>query len=167
MLQTCYILFLISNFTELSFKLFEKHTNKIISVIDKNLIYNNNNLNNNLNLNNNNNLNIYYEKRIKSKKRIISKIQKCKIPYDIYGLRIIYDDNTDYYNTDIAYIIKNIIYENFNSLDFIYDDYIEKPKKNNYQSLHVYVVTTLLIEIQIRNSNMHNISINGSASQYY
>ena len=160
MLHTCYILFLISNFTELSFKLFEKHTNKIISVIDKNLIYNNN-------INNLNNLNIYYEKRIKSKKRIISKIQKCKIPYDIYGLRIIYDDNTDYYNTNIAYIIKNIIYENFNSLDFIYDDYIEKPKKNNYQSLHIYVVTTLLIEIQIRNTNMHNISINGSASQYY
>ncbi len=159
MLPICYILFLISNFTELSFKLFEKHTNKIINIIDKNLIYNNNNLNNNLN--------IYYEKRIKSKKRIISKIQKYKIPYDIYGLRIIYDDNTNYYNTNIAYIIKNIIYENFNTLDYIYDDYIEKPKKNNYQSLHVYVVTALLIEIQIRNSNMHNISINGSASHYY
>jgi (p)ppGpp synthase/HD superfamily hydrolase len=154
MLPIYYIFFLLSNFTV---KLFEKHTNKIINVIDKNLIYNNNN----------NNLNIYYEKRIKSKERIISKIQKYKIPYDIYGLRIIYDDNTNYYNTNIAYVIKNIIYENFNSLDYIYDDYIEKPKKNNYQSLHVYVVTTLLIEIQIRNSNMHNISINGSASQYY
>jgi (p)ppGpp synthase/HD superfamily hydrolase len=159
MLPIYCILFLLSNFTELYVKLFEKHTNKIINVIDKNLIYNNNNLNNNLN--------IYYEKRIKSKKRIISKIQKYKIPYDIYGLRIIYDDNTNYYNTNIAYVIKNIIYENFNSLDYIYDDYIEKPKKNNYQSLHIYVVTTLLIEIQIRNSNMHNISINGSASQYY
>lgn len=154
MLPIYYIFFLLSNFTV---KLFEKHTNKIINVIDKNLIYNNNN----------NNLNIYYEKRIKSKERIISKIQKYKIPYDIYGLRIIYDDNTNYYNTNIAYVIKNIIYENFNSLDYIYDDYIEKPKKNNYQSLHVYVLTTLLIEIQIRNSNMHNISINGSASQYY
>ena len=159
MLPIYCILFLLSNFTELYVKLFEKHTNKIINVIDKNLIYNNNNLNTNLN--------IYYEKRIKSKKRIISKIQKYKIPYDIYGLRIIYDDNTNYYNTNIAYVIKNIIYENFNSLDYIYDDYIEKPKKNNYQSLHIYVVTTLLIEIQIRNSNMHNISINGSASQYY
>jgi (p)ppGpp synthase/HD superfamily hydrolase len=159
MLSICYIYILLSNFTELSFKLFEKHTNKIINIIDKNLLYNNNNLNNNLN--------IYYEKRIKSKKRIISKIQKYKIPYDIYGLRIIYDDNTNYYNTNIAYSIKNIIYENFNTLDYIYDDYIEKPKKNNYQSLHVYVVTALLIEIQIRNSNMHNISINGSASHYY
>ena len=172
MLHTCYILFLIFNFTELSFKLFEKHTNKIISVIDNNLIYNNNNNNliynnNNLIYNNNNNINIYYEKRIKSKKRVISKIQKYKIPYDIYGLRIIYNDNFNYYNTNFAYIIKNIIYENFNTLDFIYDDYIKKPKENNYQSLHIYVVTNLLIEIQIRNSNMHNISINGSASHYY
>ena len=40
-------------------------------------------------------------------------------------------------------------------------------KKNNYQSLHVYVITSILIEIQIRNSNMHNVSVNGSASHYY
>ena len=160
MLNICYMFFLLFNFTDWSYKLFEKNTNTIINVIDENLLYNNNN-------NNNNKFNIYYEKRIKSKKRIISKLQKLKIPYDIYGLRIIYDDNTDYYNTDIAYIIKNIIYENFNTLDCIYDDYISKPKKNNYQSLHIYVLTTLLIEIQIRNSNMHNISVNGSASNYY
>ena len=146
--------FLICNFTDWSYKLFEKNTNNIINVIDKKILHNNN-------------LNIYYEKRIKSKKRIISKIQKYKIPYDVYGLRIIYDDNTDYYNTKIAYIIKNIIYENFHTLDYIYDDYIEKPKKNNYQSLHVYVITSILIEIQIRNSNMHNVSVNGSASHYY
>ena len=82
-------------------------------------------------------------------------------------MRIIYDDNTNYYNTKFAYSIKNIIDNNFDTLNFIYDDYIEKPKSNNYQSLHLYVVTTLLIEIQIRNSNMHNISINGSASHYY
>ena len=154
MLNICYMFFLICNFTDWSYKLFEKNTNNIINVIDKKILHNNN-------------LNIYYEKRIKSKKRIISKIQKYKIPYDVYGLRIIYDDNTDYYNTKIAYIIKNIIYENFHTLDYIYDDYIEKPKKNNYQSLHVYVITSILIEIQIRNSNMHNVSVNGSASHYY
>ena len=162
MLHVCYILFIICNFTNLGSKIFEKNTNKIINIIEQNLILNNN-LNNNLN----NDLVIYYEKRIKSKKRIISKIQKLKIPYDIYGLRIIYNCKSNYYNTNIAYIIKNIIQENFNTLDCIYDDYIEKPKKNNYQSLHIYIVSTLLIEIQIRNSNMHNISINGSASYYY
>ena len=60
-----------------------------------------------------------------------------------------------------------IISNNFNTLDCIYDDYIQKPKQNNYQSLHVYVITSMLIEIQIRNSNMHNVSVNGSASYYY
>ena len=154
MVHICYIFFLICNFTDWSVKLFEKNINNIINIIDENLLYNNK-------------FNIYYEKRIKSQKRIISKIQKLKIPYDIYGLRIIYNDNTNYYNTNFAYTIKNIIYNNFNTLDCIYDDYIQKPKQNNYQSLHIYVVTNLLIEIQIRNSNMHNISVNGSASHYY
>ena len=156
MLNICYMFFLLCNFTDWSYKLFEKNTNNIINVIDENLPHNNNNK-----------FNIYYEKRIKSQKRIISKIQKLKIPYDVYGMRIIYNDNTNYYNTKFAYIIKNIICDNFNTLDFIYDDYIQKPKQNNYQSLHIYVVTNLLIEIQIRNSNMHNISVNGSASHYY
>ncbi len=149
----CYIYYFLSNFIDYSYKLFEKNTNKVINIIDKTLIYNPN-------------LNIAYEKRIKSNKRIISKLQRFKIPYDIYGLRIIYNDTSDYYNTQSAYIIKNIIYENFNTLDFISDDYIEKPKENNYQSLHIYIMTSLLIEIQIRNANMHNISINGSASHY-
>jgi (p)ppGpp synthase/HD superfamily hydrolase len=157
MRQIYNIIFFICNLSELSHKLFEKNTNKIIDVVENNLIHNYSN----------NNLNIYYEKRIKSKKRIISKLQKFKIPYDIYGLRIIYNDDVDYYNTKIAYIIKNIIYDNFNTLDFISDDYIARPKNNNYQSLHVYIVFNLLIEIQIRNSNMHNVSVNGSASDYY
>jgi len=157
MRQIYNIIFFLFNLSELSHKLFEKNTNKIIDVVENNLIHNYSN----------NNFNIYYEKRIKSKKRIISKLQKFKIPYDIYGLRIIYNSNTDYYNTNIAYVIKNIIYNNFNTFDFISDDYIAKPKKNNYQSLHLYVVCNLLIEIQIRNTNMHNISVNGSASDYY
>jgi (p)ppGpp synthase/HD superfamily hydrolase len=163
MLNICYVLFLIFNFTQHSSKLFEKNTNKIINIIDKTLIYNPNLNNPNLS---NPNLNIAYEKRIKSKKRILSKLQRFKIPYDIYGLRIIYNDTSNYYNTQFAYIIKNIIYENYNTLDFISDDYIKKPKENNYQSLHIYIMTSLLIEIQIRNANMHNISINGSASHY-
>jgi len=162
MFHMCYIFFILFNVGKLSHKIFEKNTNKIIDVIDNNLIHNNNHNNYS-----NNNLNIIYEKRIKSKKRIISKLQKLKIPYDIYGLRIIYNDHSDYYNIKTAYVIKNIIYDNFNTFDFISDDYIAKPKKNNYQSLHLYVVCNLLIEIQIRNTNMHNISINGSASYYY
>ena len=112
-------------------------------------------------------ININYEHRIKSQKRIIEKLNKQRIPYDIYGLRIIYEDSLDINNSEIAYIIKNILYTNFYTLDCFYDDYIKYPKINNYQSLHVYIVTNILIEVQIRNSLMHFNAINGTASNYY
>jgi (p)ppGpp synthase/HD superfamily hydrolase len=143
----------------LSNKLLTINTYKITQVITKELHNNNNN--------NNNNIIIIYESRIKSRERIIKKIQKYKVPYDIYGLRIIYNDTNNIYNTQYAYTIKNILTSNFNTLDFLYDDYIANPKINNYQSLHIYVLTNILMEIQIRNNLMHTIAINGSASNYY
>lgn len=114
-----------------------------------------------------NTINIDYEQRIKSQKRIIEKINNRRIPRDIYGLRIIYEDSLDINNREIAYAIKNILYTNFYSIDCFYDDYIKYPKINNYQSLHVYIVTNILIEVQIRNSLMHVNAINGTASNYY
>jgi GTP pyrophosphokinase len=154
------LVFLVCNFLNLSNYLLTSNNNKIIRVITKELHNNNNN-------NNNNNIVINYESRLKSRERIIKKIQKYKVPYDIYGLRIIYNDTNNIYNSQFAYTIKTIITSNFNTLDFLYDDYIANPKSNNYQSLHIYVLTNILIEIQIRNSFMHNIAINGSASNYY
>jgi (p)ppGpp synthase/HD superfamily hydrolase len=114
-----------------------------------------------------NTITIDYEHRIKSQKRIIEKINKRRIPHDIYGLRIIYENSLDINNSDIAYAIKNILYTNFYTIDCLYDDYIKYPKINNYQSLHVYIVTNILIEVQIRNSLMHFNAINGTASNYY
>ena len=151
------IFFLVCNFLNLSNKLLTINTNNIIQVISKE-VYNNNK---------NNNIIINYESRLKSRERIIKKIQKYKVPYDIYGLRIIYNDTNNIYNTQFAYSIKNIVTSNFNTLDYLYDDYIANPKINNYQSIHIYVLTNILIEIQIRNSFMHKVAINGSASNYY
>ena len=150
------ILFLICNFFNYSNTLFTINSNKIIHIIDNQIL-----------LNSNKDIIINYEKRIKSKERIIKKIQNNRVPYDIYGLRIIYNDSNNYHNYDFAYTIKNILTSNFNTLDYLYDDYIAKPKSNNYQSLHIYVLTNILLEIQIRNSFMHTIAINGSASHYY
>ena len=155
-----YFVFLVCNFLNLSNTLLTINSNKIIQVIDKELCYNNNN-------NYNKNIIINYESRIKSRQRIIQKIQKNRVPYDIYGLRIIYNDTNNIYNSQFAYTIKNILTSNFNTLDFLYDDYIANPKINNYQSLHLYVLTNILLEIQIRNRFMHNVSVNGSASNYY
>ena len=114
-----------------------------------------------------NSININYEHRIKSQQRIIEKLNKQRIPYDIYGLRIIYEDSLNINNSEIAYTIKNLLYINFYTIDCFYDDYIKYPKANNYQSLHVYIVTNILIEVQIRNSLMHFNAINGTASNYY
>jgi len=114
-----------------------------------------------------NGITIKYEKRIKSQKRIIKKINAGRIPYDIYGLRIIYEDNLYSNNSEFAYSIKDLLYTNFNTIDHLYDDYIQYPKSNNYQSLHIYIITNILIEVQIRNNLMNINAINGSASNYY
>jgi len=114
-----------------------------------------------------NSISIDYKSRVKSQKRIIQKINRLRIPYDIYGLRIIYEDSLDMNNSQFAYIIKDFICNNFYTIDYLYDDYIQYPKINNYQSLHVYIITNILIEVQIRNSLMNFNAINGTASNYY
>ena len=114
-----------------------------------------------------NGVSVKYEKRIKSQKRIIKKISAGRIPYDIYGLRIIYEDSLYSNNSEFAYSIKDLLYTNFNTIDHLYDDYIQYPKSNNYQSLHIYIITNILIEVQIRNNLMNINAINGSASNYY
>ena len=126
------LLFLVCNFLNLSNYLLTTNKNNIIRVISKEL-------------HNNNNIIINYESRIKSRERIIKKIQKYKVPYDIYGLRIIYNDTNNIYNSQFAYTIKTILISNFNTLDYLYDDYIASPKINNYQSLHIYILTNILI----------------------
>ena len=76
MLHICTILFFIYNFTDLLVASFEKNTNKIINIIDTNFI--------------DNKFDIYYERRIKSNKRMFSKLQKFRIPYDIYAKILIH-----------------------------------------------------------------------------
>ena len=111
---------------------------------------------------------IDFESRIKSIDRIKQKINRKKIPFDIFGLRIIYNDTKLVNNTYIAYQIKDLFYKNFLHIDFLADDYIENPKSNNYQSLHIYIIIYFfIIEIQIRNQEMHYIATNGTASIYH
>tara|TARA_B100000900_G_C20054453_1_gene503260 strand:- start:11 stop:439 length:429 start_codon:yes stop_codon:yes gene_type:complete len=111
---------------------------------------------------------IDFESRIKSIDRIKQKINRKKIPFDIFGLRIIYNDTKLVNNTYIAYQIKDLFYKNFLHIDFLADDYIKNPKSNNYQSLHIYIIIYFfIIEIQIRNQEMHYIATNGTASIYH
>lgn len=113
-------------------------------------------------------IDINLESRIKSFDRIRQKIHKKKIPFDIFGIRIIYNDINMANNTNIAYQIKDLFYKNFFHINFLADDYIKNPKSNNYQSLHIYIILCFfIIEIQIRNQEMHYIATNGSAALYH
>jgi len=115
-----------------------------------------------------NNINFHIETRIKSKKKILYKIfDKKRIPIDIFGIRIIYNNLNNIYDTNTAYIIENILRRNFFEIPFFYDNYIANPKNNLYQSIHFYFYFLLLFEIQIRNNDMHITCINGTASNYY
>jgi (p)ppGpp synthase/HD superfamily hydrolase len=115
----------------------------------------------------NNNIDLIYEYRIKKKAKIIKKINQERIPYDLIGIRIIYNDKNNLYNKEYAYKLKQIIEENYLTIDSLQDDYIKNPKKNNYQSIHIYIFFIFLIEIQIRSSYMNYIAVNGTASDYY
>lgn len=139
-------------------------------------IYNNNKFNNvknniislvNNDYNLQNNCNIYYESRVKTLSKTIYKIiKKKKVPNDIYGIRIIYNslyDDNNYY----AYYIKNLINNNYCTLDYGYNNYIQNPKVNNYQSIHMYILDEITVEIQIRDIYMHYTAVNGTASNYY
>lgn len=113
-----------------------------------------------------NDYNFIYEYRIKNIFKIFKKILNKRLPYDIFGIRIIYNNTKNFNDTESAYLIKNIIEEKYNVIDRYYDDYIHNPKMNNYQSLHIYILYYILIEIQIRNINMHYIAVNGTASDW-
>ena len=116
----------------------------------------------------NNNIKVSITNRVKSKKKIIYKcFNKKKISNDIFGIRIIYENPNNFNDTITAYEIKKTLESNFINIPYFYDDYINYPKKNFYQSLHIYILYFFLLEIQIRNLNMHICCINGSASNYY
>lgn len=132
-----------------------------------------------------NNCIISYEYRIKNINKILyKKFKKNREINDIYGLRIIYfiklydytniNNNTiinsDYnynYNLFYAYYIKFLLENKYNTILKYYDDYIINPKNNNYRSLHIYINNYTVIEVQIRDINMHYDALYGSASLYY
>ncbi len=72
---------------------------------------------------------------------------------DIAGCRCILSTNT----IEKLYVLKNLIEEEFGPCKE--KEYVEKPKKDGYRSIHLYVTdkeTGKKIEIQIRNLEQHN-----------
>lgn len=115
-----------------------------------------------------NNIKIKYEYRKKRFSKILYKIFiKNKFPNDIYGIRIIYENPMNPNDTDTAYYIQKLLKSKYETVDYLYNDYIQNTKSNNYQCLHVYIMYKVLMEIQIQNTVMDYNNKVGKAINYF
>ena len=82
--------------------------------------------------------------------------------YDIRAVRILVDDVKD------CYAALGIVHHIWTPLPREFDDYIAKPKANNYRSLHTAVIgpEEKPLEVQIRTSEMHQHSEYGVAAHW-
>ncbi|MDR1529940.1 MAG: bifunctional (p)ppGpp synthetase/guanosine-3',5'-bis(diphosphate) 3'-pyrophosphohydrolase [Burkholderiales bacterium] len=82
--------------------------------------------------------------------------------YDIRAVRILVDDVKD------CYTALGIVHNMWTPIPREFDDYIAKPKANNYQSLHTAVIgpENKSVEIQIRTWKMHQHSEYGVAAHW-
>ena len=92
------------------------------------------------------------------------KRKRCAIEelYDIRALRVIVPDLRDCYAT------LGIVHSMFQPVPGEFDDYIAKPKANNYRSLHTSVIGphNRALEVQIRTQDMHQSSEYGVAAHW-
>ncbi len=95
-------------------------------------------------------------------KKMLEKTLSFAEVYDIYGFRVIVNDNA------ACYLALGALHQLYNPIPGKFKDYIAIPKDNGYQSLH----TTLFgpfstpIEVQIRTQEMHRIAEAGVASHW-
>lgn len=92
------------------------------------------------------------------------KRKRCNIEelYDIRAIRVIVPELKD------CYAALGIVHSLFQPIPGEFDDYIAKPKSNNYRSLHTAVIGPLdrALEVQIRTQEMHQTSEFGVAAHW-
>jgi len=92
------------------------------------------------------------------------KRKRCTIEelYDIRALRVIVHEMKD------CYAALGIVHSIFQPIPGEFDDYIAKPKANNYRSLHTSVIGPheRALEVQIRTQEMHQASEYGVAAHW-
>ena len=92
------------------------------------------------------------------------KRKRCAIEelYDIRAIRVIVPELKDCYST------LGIVHSMFQPIPGEFDDYIAKPKANNYRSLHTSVIgpQNRAVEVQIRTQDMHQYSEYGVAAHW-
>ncbi|ANQ84876.1 RelA/SpoT family protein [Azoarcus olearius] len=82
--------------------------------------------------------------------------------YDIRALRVLVDEVKD------CYTVLGLVHQIWQPINKEFDDYITKPKGNNYQSLHTAVLAGdgRALEVQIRTHDMHRHAELGVAAHW-
>ncbi len=99
---------------------------------------------------------------------IYQKMQRLGVPmselYDLLAVRIIIDTNE---NKD-CYTVYGIVADIYEPIADRFKDYIARPKKNSYQSLHAAFIGPdgKRVEVQIRTRTMHDIAERGIAAHF-
>ena len=100
-------------------------------------------------------------------KKIIKENKTIDKIYDLYGIRIIVSKESDCYA--IKHILEQIweIEKDPATKKLRIKDFIQNPKANGYQSLHInFRVQDKIIEVQIRTSKMNQIAESGVAKHW-
>ncbi|WP_349763869.1 bifunctional (p)ppGpp synthetase/guanosine-3',5'-bis(diphosphate) 3'-pyrophosphohydrolase [Fusobacterium sp. SYSU M8D902] len=95
-------------------------------------------------------------------KKMYEKHKEFDDIYDLMGVRIIVDTESECYNT------LGVIHSHFRPVPGRFKDYIAVPKSNNYQSIHTTIVGPQgkFIEIQIRTEEMDKVAEEGIAAHW-
>lgn len=99
---------------------------------------------------------------------IYQKMQRLGVPmselYDLLAVRIILDTNE---NKD-CYTVYGIVADIYEPIADRFKDYIARPKKNSYQSLHAAFIGPegKRVEVQIRTRTMHEVAERGIAAHF-
>ena len=82
--------------------------------------------------------------------------------YDVRAVRVLVDDVKD------CYAVLGLVHNLWSPIPKEFDDYIAKPKANNYRSLHTAVIgpEDKSVEVQIRTHDMHQSSELGVAAHW-
>lgn len=112
-----------------------------------------------------NNIRFEIKGRVKSVSSLHNKLsngKKWSEIYDILGIRIICEEESD------CYLIIGLIHSLYRPIPKRFKDYIAMPKGNSYQSLHtgVFGEDGYPIEVQVRTKEMNEIAEHGVASHW-
>ncbi len=110
--------------------------------------------------------------RVKSAYSIYRKMQKKQIPfeevYDVYAVRVIYENDDDALEEPIARRIAEILAEDHSVHPDRTRDWLRTPKDNGYRALHLTLrdSTGRWTEVQIRSRKMDDIAELGYAAHW-